>query len=200
MNNISLLPPEIKAQHQTRRQLKIYILCSCLALIIFLGIYVWMIYLTNQQHEDVCRLQEQKAKLQQEAVSYQKYGDLKNRVDALEKMNNQALGVTPNWYFILAEVGNIPDGLWLTDYTASYKIVEKEKSKDEKGGGPSQGELTIRGKAFTHKQVASLLVRMHKIPGLEDIRCHYSEEKDEQDQQLMDFEIIASLPVQKGGK
>lgn len=212
MNNISLLPPEIKAEQRLRRQLRIYILCSCLVILVFLGIYGGLIYLTNQEVAEASRLQEQKAEITRRAAVYQKYGELKEKVDALEKINADASGVTPNWYYFLAEVGShIPDRVWLTDYTAAYMPEKNKKSKEKSAEGDKsqednsavalQGDLTICGKAFSHKDVAILLENLHDVQGLDDIRCQFSsEEKLDDNQKIYEFEIKASLPVQKGGK
>ncbi|MGI6078975.1 MAG: PilN domain-containing protein [Fastidiosipilaceae bacterium] len=200
MNNVSLLPPEIRAEQHFRRQLRIYILCSCLVILVFLCIYGGLIYLTNQEKLEVSRLQEQKAEITRKAAAYQKYGDLKAEVDALEKINADAAGVMPNWYYTLAEVGShIPDSVWLTDYITNYN-TEGDKAQTGNTAASQQGELVIRGKAFSHKDVAILLENLHDVKGLDNIRCQFSSEEMLEEQKVYEFEIEASLPVPKGGK
>lgn len=201
MNNISLLPPEIRAEQHFRRQLRIYILCSCLVILVFLCIYGGLIYLTNQEKLEVSRLQEQKAEITRKAAAYQKYGDLKAEVDALEKINADAAGVTPNWYYTLAEVGShIPGRVWLTEYTAAYNPDKKKEAEKDNADASQQGELMIRGKAFSHKDVAILLENLHDVQGLDNIRCQYSSEEMLDGKKVCEFEIKAALPVPKGGK
>ena len=201
MNNISLLPPEIRAEQRFRRQLRIYLLCSCFVILVFLCIYGGLIYLTNQEKLEVSRLQEQKAEITRKAAAYQKYGDLKATVDALEKINVDAAGVTPNWYYTLAEVGShIPDRVWLTDYTTTYLPDKKKNDKEDNDAESEQGELMIRGKAFSHKDVAVLLENLHDVKGVGNIRCQFSSEEMLEEQKVYGFEIKASLPVPKGGK
>jgi Tfp pilus assembly protein PilN len=211
LNNISLLPPEIRAEERLRQQLKNFILCSCLVILVFLCIYGALIYLTNQEELEVVRLQEQKAEITRKATAYQKYGDLKAKVDALEKINADAAGLMPNWYYILAEVGShIPDGVWLTDYTTNYKTEQDQKPEGSNTEGDKaqtgntavaqQGELMIRGKAFSHKDVAILLENLHHVQGLNNICCQFSSEEMLGEQKIYEFEINALLPVQKGGK
>lgn len=229
MNNISLLPPEIRAEERLRQQLKIFILCSCLVILVFLCIYGALIYLTNQEELEVVRLQEQKAVITRKAMAYQKYGDLKVKVDALEKIHADAAGLMPNWYYILAEVGShIPDGVWLTNYTSTFNqeqvqqpqesaaeedtesataeqeesaTAEEEQQPEVSVAAPSiQGELTIQGKALSHKDVAILLENLHAVQGLDDIRCQFSTEEMLGERKIYGFEIKAALPVEKGGE
>ncbi|HHV35938.1 MAG TPA: hypothetical protein GXX59_10295, partial [Syntrophomonadaceae bacterium] len=48
---------------------------------------------------------------------------------------------------------------------------------------------------------AILLENLHDVQGLDDIRCQFSsEEKLDDNQKIYEFEIKASLPLQKGGK
>lgn len=212
MKNISLLPPEIRAEQRSRQQLKLYLLCSGVVILVFLCIYGSLIFLTYQEKAIAGSLQEQKAEITRKAATYQKFGDLKAKVDALEKINTDAVDITPNWYNILAEVGSqVPDRVWLTGYTATYKAGESEKSQESNAEGDKasnvgstlssqSGELTIRGKALSHKDVAVLLENMHSVQGLDKICCQFSSEEKLNEQKIYEFEIKASLPVQKGGK
>lgn len=155
MNNISLLPPEIRAEERLRQQLKNFILCSCLVILVFLCIYGALIYLTNQEELEVVRLQEQKAEITRKATAYQKYGDLKAKVDALEKINADAAGLMPNWYYILAEVGShIPDGVWLTDYTTNYKTEQDQKPE----GSNTEGDKAQTGNTAVAQQGELMII------------------------------------------
>lgn len=58
----------------------------------------------------------------------------------------------------------------------------------------------IRGKAFSHKDVAVLLENLHDVKGVGNIRCQFSSEEMLEEQKVYGFEIKASLPVPKGGK
>jgi Tfp pilus assembly protein PilN len=208
-NNISLLPPETRFEQRSRRQLRLVLLCSGLAILVFLCIYGLLIYLTSPDNLEVSRLQEQKAEIANKAAAYQQYGDLKAEVDSLEKLNADAAGLTPDWYYILAEVGsNIPDGVWLTDYTSIFVQEQVQKSDESSAEGNTegaaatalQGELTIQGKALSHKEVAILLDNLHNVQGLDDIRCQFSTEEMLGERKIYGFEIKASLPVEKGGE
>ena len=218
MNNVSLLPPEIRAGQRSRRQMRLYLLCSGLVVLVFLCIYGGLFYMTYLEKEDVVRLQEQKNEVTRKAAAYKKYGDLKAKVDALESMNAAATSGTTNWYYILAEVGShLPDRVWLTDYTAVIKLAEgqqaqakesnAETEKDESKSKQTQtaavsasGELTIRGKAFSHNDAAAFLEKLHDVQGLDNVLYQFSSEEELNDQKIYEFEIKASLPVQKGGK
>ena len=225
-NYISLLPPETRFEQSSRRQLRLLLLGSGLMILVFLCIYGLLIYLTSQENLEVSRLQEQKAEIANKAAAYQQYGDLKAEVDSLEKLNADAAGLTPDWYYILAEVGsNIPDGVWLTDYTSIFvqeqvqqsarkrcrgehgkrsrgkRYAEEEQQPEVSVAAPSlQGELTIQGKALSHKDVAILLENLHNVQGLDDIRCQFSTEEMLGERKIYGFEIKAALPVEKGGE
>ncbi|MGI6405247.1 MAG: PilN domain-containing protein [Syntrophaceticus sp.] len=208
-NYISLLPPETRFEQSSRRQLRLLLLGSGLMILVFLCIYGLLIYLTSQENLEVSRLQEQKAEIANKAAAYQQYGDLKAEVDSLEKLNADAAGLTPDWYYILAEVGShIPDGVWLTDYTSIFVQEQVQKSDESAAEGNTegaaatalQGELTIQGKALSHKDVAILLENLHAVQGLDDIRCQFSTEEMLGERKIYGFEIKAALPVEKGGE
>ena len=204
MKNISLLPPEIKAEQRLRQQLRLTLLCSGVVVLVFLCIYGGLIFLTYQEKNEANGLQEQIAEIQKRAVPYQKYEVLKADVDTLEKINNAAVGGIPNWYCLLAEVGSeVPEGVWLTECTASYNKPEKKQAQegtenDQAESTPVtyQGELTIRGMALDHKDVAAFVKNLHAIQGIDNIRCQFSSEQEVEDQNAYEFEIKASLPVQ----
>ncbi len=208
MKNISLLPPEIKAEQRLRQQLRLTLLCSGVVVLVFLCIYGGLIFLTYQEKNEANGLQEQIAEIQKRAVPYQKYEVLKADVDTLEKINNAAVGGIPNWYYLFAEVGlEVPEGVWLTGCTASYNKPEKKQAQegtenDQAESTPVtyQGELTIRGMALDHKDVAAFVKNLHAIQGIDNIRCQFSSEQEVEDQKAYEFEIKASLPVQKGGE
>ena len=208
MKNISLLPPEIKAEQRSRQQLRLALLCSGVVVLVFLCIYGGLIFLTYQEKMEASRLQEQITEVQKKAIPYQKYEVLKADVDTLEKINNAAVGGIPNWYYLFAEVGlEVPEGVWLTGCTASYNKPEKKQAQegtenDQAESTPVtyQGELTIRGMALDHKDVAAFVKNLHAIQGLDNIRCQFSSEQELAGQKAYEFEIKASLPVQKGGE
>lgn len=207
MKNISLLPPEIKAEQRSRQQLRLALLCSGVVVLVFLCIYGGLIFLTYQEKNEANGLQEQIAEIQKRAVPYQKYEVLKADVDTLEKINNAAVGGIPNWYCLLAEVGSeVPEGVWLTECTASYNKSDGQQTQEgtksdqtQNTQVSSEGELTIRGMALAHKDVAAFVKNLHAIQGVDNIRCQFSSEQELAGQKAYEFEIKASLPVQKGG-
>ncbi|HBG22075.1 MAG TPA: hypothetical protein DDW83_02330, partial [Peptococcaceae bacterium] len=73
-NYISLLPPETRFEQSSRRQLRLVLLGSGLMILVFLCIFGFMIYLTNQENLEISRLQEQKAEITNKAAAYQQYG------------------------------------------------------------------------------------------------------------------------------
>lgn len=228
-NYISLLPPETRFEQSSRRQLRLLLFGSGVMILVFLCVYGFLFYLTNQENQEISRLQEQQAEIANKVATYQRYGDLKKQVDSLEKLNESAAGLAPDWYYILAEVGShLPDGVWLTDYTSTFNpeqvpqqqesvaqentendTAEQEENAEAKeeqqaevsAATPSlQGELTLMGKALSHKDVAIFLDNLHTVQGLADIRCQYSTEEMLGEREIYGFEIKALLPVQKGGE
>jgi hypothetical protein len=78
--------------------------------------------------------------------------------------------------------------------------TEGDKAQTGNTAVAQQGELMIRGKAFSHKDVAILLENLHHVQGLNNICCQFSSEEMLGEQKIYEFEINALLPVQKGGK
>ncbi len=198
MKMISLLPPEVRAKQRSRNIFRTYILGSGLVVLVFLFCFAFLLYMTNLEKTQIGRLKDQRADFAQRIEVYQEYGDLKERLDFLEKIASDAEGVSPNWYYTLAEVGShLPDDVWLTGYSASFHAGKKEAKEEKKVTEAQKGELSIRGKAFSHDDVAALLRSLQQVKGLEDIRCQFSSEEMLGDRKLYGFEVKASFVTVK---
>ena len=194
--NISLLPPEIKVQRLMQRRRSLCLLGSSLAVMVLLCIYIVLTAVTMHVRAETRVLQEQRGALPGEALKYKQYADLQVKLKQTEKLAQQAWGTPPDYKVIMAGIGlYIPDGVWLTDFTASYMTNEKTAAQTaaKTAAVPASGNLVVQGWATSHREVASWLVDIRSVPGLTDIVCQYSSEEDLNGQPLVKFEINANV-------
>lgn len=189
---ISLLPPEIKVQRLMQWRRSLCLLGSSLAVMVLLCIYIVLTAVTMHVRAETRVLQEQRGALPGEALKYKQYADLQVKLKQTEKLAQQAWGTPPDYKVIMAGIGlYIPDGVWLTDFTASY--MTNEKTAPQTAAVPASGKLVVQGWATSHREVASWLVNIRAVPGLTDIVCQYSSEEDLNGQPLVKFEINANV-------
>lgn len=202
LKNISLLPPEIKAQRQIRRRRTLYFLGSSLVLLIFLGINAALTVGAVQVRAEARALQERRAELGKEVSAYKPYADMQASLTKADKIARQAMGTPPDYKVIMAGIGlYIPEGVWLTDFTASYKTDEKGKSQVKAGqtdsttvpAQPAAGELMVRGWTSSHPKVARWLEDIRSVPGLTDVSCQFSSEEELNGLPMIKFEIKATV-------
>lgn len=201
MENISLLPPEIKAQQQAHRQMMRYLLTSGLVLLVFLIIYSTLVFATMQGRAEVRALQAQQAELKRETAGLQAYADLHAGVIRTENLLGQAMGTVVDWESVFFETGfHLPAGVWLTGVTAAYQAENAGGTGGNQPPAPSSGDLTLRGWAHSHSLVAQWLDELRGLPGLTDIRCQFSSQEIFEGRPAVQFEIkVRILPAQHSG-
>lgn len=201
MYEISLLPPEFKARQSSQQRLERWLLVSGGVLLVFLLIYSGLLLFTHLARVQARNLQEQRASVEQREAGFQKYVDMKNKIDRLHQLVQQAVGNRPDYATVVNQTGlNLPEGVWLTELTATVLDNQSEASS---APGNRPGELTIRGEALNQMQVADFLDSLQKVPGVTDIRCQSSKRKGDGQQtgvETVEFEIRASLPVDVSNK
>lgn len=192
MDNISLLPPEIRTRQEAHRKRRVYLLAGGAVLAVFLMVYGILFTVTMYARGEIKELAAKRTALEQQIAELDVYAAMQDRVVENEKLVQQAVGTVPEWETVLSGVGLcIPEGVWLTDFMVTYKSDDKA------------GALTLRGGAFNHVLVGEWLDRLREAPGLTNVRCRFS---NEQSEGAVSFEIEAvvlpgdpALPADGGG-
>ncbi|MGE5404891.1 MAG: PilN domain-containing protein [Candidatus Saccharibacteria bacterium] len=105
--NISLLPPEIKAQEATRQKMEKVIAMAVLILLICLGVLVFLLMLKFYETIRINGIQSDKERIEMTIkTKYQKYADLKGRIEAANSTLLTAMAANPDWDMVLTEVKN----------------------------------------------------------------------------------------------
>lgn len=213
---INLLPPEIQTQYEQRRHRQQLLGIGSMLFLLLLCVYSF-IYLANNRVQDQLKLLEQENQnLQKQTIAFDSYVDLQERVSKTEVLLRQAVGTPPAYEQILEGIGlQIPANVWLTDFTANYKLPEKNADQpseapnkvEEQGAGEqnqlqavpnssiqqaANGEVIIRGSALNHQAVAMWLEQLRQVPGLTGIRCQFSAQS-EAEGNFISFEVKAKL-------
>lgn len=180
MKNISLLPPEIKAEARARRRRNLYLLVSVGVLAGFVIFYSILHIETARTRSELRTLEEEREIVATEMDALGVYREMQADVEAAERMVQQAMGTTPSWGELLETVGlKVPHGIQLTDLNASYNN--------------DSGELTLRGRADSHITVARWLEQMHEIPLLDRIYCQFADEGLHEGRVTVQFEVKARI-------
>lgn len=216
MRNISLLPPEIKAQRHVRVRRASYIKRGGIVFLALLVIYTGAGLATLHARSRTAAVQVQRAQLEKEIAGFREYVAMEDRIIALEKLVKQAVVGSPDWAYLLADVNrNLPPGVWLTDLSGSSGIRSK-KGAAGKGGqeaaapaaasqaGPGQGpktagpqgELVIRGWTFDQPSLSLWLEELRGVSGLSEVRLQFANREAVEGRTLIKFEIKAGIQTQ----
>lgn len=200
MDNISLLPPEIRTRQVARRRSTLYMLTGGVVVLFFLGVYGGLFVATWQARGETRSLAASRSALEAQMAGLKVYADMQARTTRAEGLVHQAKGAAPDWRGVLDGVGReLPEGVWLTDFTAAYQAEDGTPAPAPPGAGapvpeaPATGELTIRGWALNHLQVAEWLEAVRSVPGLADVRGQFSNLESHQGRPAVQFEIKARV-------
>lgn len=193
MKNISLLPPEIRARQQARRKSGSYIVAGGAAMMVFLAVYGILMVVNWQAQNELRELRQHRAVLEQMLPAYQQFVNIQKQVETTDRLLKEALETPPDWLSILTGAGlHMPNGVWLTDLTVTYKPGElqqtspvapwyselppalrpqQEEPEPELTAG---SELTMRGAAVSHAEVARWLEDVRSIPELGGVFCQFA--------------------------
>lgn len=178
MKTISLLPPELKSRRLAQsRQNSLLVGATVLVLAVLLAygaLFVTSIFLRG----DLRALKAQREAVELEAAALEEYALLHEELIAAETLVANAMGTVPSWGNLLQEIGLIlPTGVWLSEVTAKYE--------------DSGGELSLRGWAYEHDDVAAMLEQIYSLDKLADIRCRVSSETVYGGQPVVQFTVDA---------
>jgi len=196
LNNISLLPPEIKLYKQSRQKMMNYSFAFIIGLMVLLIIYFVLIFANVQANSELNKLKKDRATLDSEIQVLGKYEDLQQQVIFVNQTFEKIMNNVPDWDDLLVNIGlNIPDGVWLTDMTATQS-KSKTKNEDEgegEGKSTTGGDLLVRGLAINNSLIASWLDEIQKISHVQNANISFASKRVVDNQNVIQFEIKASI-------
>ncbi len=187
MIRVNLIPPEILFERRReRRRARVIVACTVLMAFALAG-YGWLAAATWQQREELISLQHQREVLKAEVARFSPYNQLQAEVSARAGHLKNAMGTQPAWQHVMKSLGAaIPSNVWLTDFTASYLPSDSKNAK-------AAGQVLIRGWTYDHPSVARWLSSLYEVSLLTDVRCVFSSVEYYQGEDLIQFEIRATL-------
>ncbi len=185
MVKINLLPPELLVERERKRRQSKLIMIGASVGIVILCVFVYLLSATLHMRSEVAELQKQRALVESRIESYAPYAAIQADVIAKAALLKTAMGKPPEWSVMLASiVEHIPENIWLTDMTVNYPPP---------GDTEQKGQVTMRGATFDHPSTALWLSNIKEIPGVDNVRCVFSTEESQMGQELINFEIKATL-------
>ena len=191
MKNISLPNLDIGMVRETARKWLPQFIGVGLLVMLFLGIWGALASATTTAQAEVRELQEQRAAVEREVAALQEYADMEAKAVSAEKLVQQAMGTNPAWSALLADISSqLPNGVWLTEITATYKSAPAGQSGDQAAGS---GEILLRGWGTDHMRVADWVEEAKALPGLSDVRYQFTTEDTLDNMPVVRFEVKAAL-------
>ncbi|MBS3887179.1 MAG: PilN domain-containing protein [Dethiobacter sp.] len=179
MIKVNLLPSEMLAELRIKdRNTKAFKLAGAVALVL-LAVFSLLFALTLQVRGQLSAKAKERVAVEMEAVAYEPYQQLQNRIIRQSELLKKAMGSPPAWRNLLAALGShIPRNVWLTNLMLAQS-----------------GELLLQGLTFDHPAVANWLAKLAEIPGISNVRLVFSAEETVEAVTFVRFEIRASLAV-----
>ncbi len=98
---------------------------------------------------------------------------------------------TRRWYATINGIArSLPADVWLTGIT-STQVQDGEKK------APST-VITLTGSTLTQQQVGEMMLRLNAIPTFEKVELHYTQQRNYNDLETVDFEVAARVQTPKG--
>ncbi|WP_028309455.1 PilN domain-containing protein [Desulfitibacter alkalitolerans] len=198
MNNVSLLPPEIKLYRQSRQKMKFYSFILIIGFMVLLLIYFSLIFANIQARSELTVLRNEKIILENEISILKKYEQMQEQVIYLNRTFEKIMERVPDWEGVLLDIGfSIPDGVWLTDITATHSTTSESIG----------GDLLIRGTGVNNLLVAAWLEEIRVMSFVNNANINFVSKRIVDNHEVIQFEIKVAVkpgenysPFLKGGK
>lgn len=176
MKNISLLPPEIRAQEIAREKGASYLAYSFLVLIVFIVVYLILAVATFAVHMQAKSITNDRVAVQKECAEYQVYENLINEIQKANELHQKAIGVPMDWSQNLQDINRyIPANVWLTELNIS------------------RANMVVRGQALDPTSVARWVETIQSVPGIADVRCQFARDLENTGVYNSSFEIQSGV-------
>jgi Tfp pilus assembly protein PilN len=181
LKNISLLPVELKNYQTSAKRINKYTILIAFLILGFVLVYAVLSLAVVLPQQQLAAIKQERQEVQKKIAELQPYEDMKNTSEAAKKLVVEAMGTNPEWDNLFVNIFNsIPDGIWLNDFSSSYQA--------------NTGEISIRGWAKTHTDVADWLSGLKNMDDLNNVQCQFAEKSgSDGGSGNVQFEIKAAL-------
>ncbi len=187
MVKINLLPAGLIAERARKKGKRRFLLVWGLIVLLLAAGQGFLYIIVQEVEDELATVQMQRAAVDAEIATYQKYVDLRSEVDSLVNRLQLAMGSPLPWAQVVAEVGEwIPPNVWLTDMALSQPSTGE-------GGGDAPGQLTVRGITYDHPSTANWVESLRELSGVKDVYAMFSQKEGQQEDVQVRFEIRVTL-------
>ena len=173
MNQVNLLPPELRQRQATRRLTSIIIAIGLAVLGVIGVFYVFQTQRLADAESELAAQQARNQELTDQIEGLQQYADLQAELEAKQDLVSALYVNEVSWSVALLDVSRvIPDASYLTNLTGTIttggSTAEGEAPATPVGGTPETtliGSMTFAGVADETETIASWLTRLEQIQG-----------------------------------
>lgn len=180
MKNISLLPAELRNYQTSAKKMSKYAVVVAFLILGFVLIYAVLSLTAMLPDQESNSIRQQRQDMQKKIAELQLCEDMLNTSKAAEKLVSEAMGTNPQWDMLFVKIFNsIPEDTWLSDFTSTFS--------------GNTGELSLKGLAKSHTNVADWLASLKTMEDLSNIQCQFITKTGTDNGENVQFEIKAVL-------
>lgn len=180
MKNISLLPAELRNYQASAKKMSKYAVVVAFLILGFVLIYAVLSLTVILPQQQLNSVRQQRQDMQKKIAELQPCEDMLNASEAAKKLVSEAMGTNPQWDKLFVEIFNsIPENTWLNDFSTTFSV--------------NAGELSLKGWAKSHTDVAEWLAGLKTMEGLSNIQCQFTAKTEADSGNDIQFEIKAVL-------
>jgi Tfp pilus assembly protein PilN len=180
LKNISLLPAELRNYQTSAKKMSKYAVVVAFLILGFVLIYAVLSVTAILPQQELNSVRQERQDMQKKIAGLQPCEDMLNASEAAKKLVSEAMGVNPQWDTLFVKIFNsIPEDTRLSDFSSTFS--------------GSAGELSLRGWAKSHTDVAEWLASLKTMEGLSDIQCQFTAKTETDSGTDVQFEIKAVL-------
>jgi Tfp pilus assembly protein PilN len=180
LKNISLLPVELRNYQTSAKKMSKYAVVVAFLILGFVLIYSVLSLTAILPQQDLNSVRQERQDMQKKIAELQPCEDMLNASEAAKKLVSEAMGTNPQWDTLFVKIFNsIPEDTWLSDFSTTFS--------------GNTGELSLRGWAKSHANVAEWLTSLKTMEGLSNIQCQFTMKTGTDDGKNVQFEIKAVL-------
>ncbi len=164
MEYVSLLPPELLVKKAEDRRQGVIIRVVIYTFIISLMIYAFLLVSSILARNELNTINFERESVERQAEGLEEYATLYADMNNAEEVLAAAMGNVPVWNEILFDLAiTFPPGtVWLSEMSVNYR--------------EGSGSINMRGWAYDHSYLASMLEEVSTMEQLSGVRCQVSTE------------------------
>ena len=172
MTTINLLPSEVKQRQRTRRSTVLVAVAG--AAVVAVLVFLWFlqgVHLSDTNSK-LAEQQQTNARLQGEISKLHRFEEIRNNVEARQKLLRQTLSGTVEWSGVLHDLSLVvPDRMWLGSMTGQLNtsstspVPATAPVPGTTGATNLVGSIQFQGSALDKETVALWLTKLETVEG-----------------------------------